>query len=550
MNRASFLAALALFVSPLIAPEAFAAEAPVSEGDRWWKHIEILSSDALEGRDTGSKGYETAAGYVSKELAALGVKPVLKTGFLQPIALQSRRLVEAKSSVALVRGGQTLPLVQGEDVMLSARQGDSGTVDAPLVFVGYGLSIPEKGHDDFAGLDLKGKVVVMLQGGPASIPGPIKSHFSSWTERMKVLRSAGAVGYVYLQNSKLLELPWERMVAASRNPTVLFTETSLNDSRGMKVAVVASVASSQKWFEGAAHSYEELVALANADQPLPKFDLPARLKAKLVIESRPLKSMNVVGVMPGSDPVLAKEYVVLSAHLDHVGIGDPVKGDRIYNGAMDNASGVAALLEVARALREQPQKPKRSVLFTLVTGEEKGLIGSKYFASRPPVPLTSMVADFNLDMFMPHWPFTAVVAHGKDESTLLAPLSEVAAKQGVRVLADPEPDRNLFVRSDQYSFIREGVPALSFKFGYTPGSEEQKVFKQWLAERYHAPSDDVSQPVDREGAARFIAFLTAMTRTVADAPERPRWNDDSFFRRFAKPVTAPSKVPASPAAKP
>ncbi|MCY1047331.1 M20/M25/M40 family metallo-hydrolase [Corallococcus sp. bb12-1] len=546
MTRASSLAALALFVSPFISLGAFAAEAPVSEGDRWWKHIEILSSDAMEGRDTGSKGYETAAGYVSKELAALGVKPMLKTGFLQPMALRSRRIVEAKSSVALVRGGQTLPLVQGEDVMLSARQGDSGTVEAPLVFVGYGLSIPEKGYDDFAGLDLKGKVVVLLQGGPSNIPGPVKSHFSAWSERVKVLKSAGAVGFVYLQNPKLLELPWERMVAASRNPTVLFADPSLNDSGGMKVAVVTNVAHSQKWFEGAPHTYEALVALANADQPLPKFDLPARLKVKLAIESKPLKSMNVVGVMPGSDPVLAKEYVVLTAHLDHVGIGDPVKGDRIYNGAMDNASGVAALLEVARVLREQPQKPKRSVLFALTTGEEKGLLGSKYFASRPPVPITSMVADLNLDMFMPHWPFTSVVAHGKDESTLLAALSDVAAKQGVRVLADPEPDRNLFVRSDQYSFIREGVPALFFKFGYTPGSEEQKLFKQWLAEHYHAPSDDLSQqPVDREGAARFITFLTAMTRAVADAPDRPRWNDDSFFRRFAKPAAEPAKVPAA-----
>ncbi|GMU05995.1 M28 family metallopeptidase [Corallococcus caeni] len=542
MNRVSSVAALALFVSS----GAFAAEPPASKPaaeDRWWKHVEVLASDAMEGRDTGSKGYATAAGYVSKELAALGVKPLLKTGFLQPMALQSRRLIEAKSSVALVKDGQTLPLVQGEDVVLSSRQGDNGTVDAPLVFVGYGLSIPELGHDDFAGLDLKGKVVVLLQGGPADIPGPVKSHFSSWTERLKVLKAGGAVGYVYLQNPKMLELPWERIVGSSKNPTVVFADPSLNDSRGLKVAVVANVAQSQKWLEGAPHTYEELLALADADKPLPKFDIPLRMKAKLAFDVKPLKSMNVVGVMPGADPVLAKEYVVLSAHLDHVGIGEPVKGDRIYNGAMDNASGVAALLEVARRLHDQAEKPKRSVLFALVTGEEKGLLGSKYFASRPPVPITSIVADFNLDMFMPHWPFTSVVAHGKDESSLAVPLAEVAAKQDIQVLEDPEPDRNLFVRSDQYSFIREGVPALFFKFGYTPGSEEQKVFKQWLAERYHAPSDDLAQqPVDHEGAARFITFLTALTNAVADAPRRPYWNDDSFFRRFAKP--APAEAPA------
>ncbi|CAM4415610.1 M28 family metallopeptidase [Corallococcus exiguus] len=543
MKRVSSAATLALFVSSGV----FAAEAPASRSqvaeDRWWKHVEVLASDAMEGRDTGSKGYATAAGYVSKELASLGVKPMLKTGFLQPMALQSRRLIESKSSVALVKDGKTLPLVQGEDVVLSSRQGDNGTVDAPLVFVGYGLSIPELGHDDYAGLDLKGKVVVMLQGGPGNIPGPVKSHFSSWAERLKVLKAAGAVGVVYLQNPKLLELPWERVVGSNKNPTVVFADPSLNDSRGLKVTVVANVTQSQKWLEGAPHTYEELVALANADKPLPKFDLPLRLKAKLAFDVKPLKSMNVVGVMPGTDPVLAKEYVVLSAHLDHVGVGEPVKGDRIYNGAMDNASGVAAVLEVARQLHDQQEKPKRSVVFALVTGEEKGLLGSKYFASRPPVPITSIVADFNLDMFMPHWPFTSVVAHGKDESSLAVPLAEVAAKLDVQVLADPEPDRNLFVRSDQYSFIREGVPALFFKFGYTPDSEEQKVFKQWLTERYHAPSDDLSQqPVDHEGAARFITFLTALTNAVADAPGRPYWNDDSFFRRFAKP--APEADPA------
>ncbi|TSC26064.1 M28 family metallopeptidase [Corallococcus sp. Z5C101001] len=538
MNRVTSAAALALFFSS----GAFAAEPPTSGEDRWWKHVEVLASDAMEGRDTGSKGYELAAGYVSKELAALGVRPVMKTGFLQPMALESRRLIESKSRIALVKDGKTQPLVQGEDAVLSSRQGEAGAVDAPLVFVGYGLSIPELGHDDFAGLDLKGKVVVLLQGGPGNIPGPVKSHFSSWTERVKVLKRAGAVGYVYLQNPKHQELPWERLVGSVRSPTMQFAEASLNDTGGLKVAAVMNVTRSQKLFEGAPHRYEELVALADADQPLPRFELPFRLKAKLAFEVKSLKSMNVVGVMPGADPVLAKEYVVLSAHLDHVGVGEPVNGDRIYNGAMDNASGVAAVLEVARQLHAQPTKPKRSVLFALVTGEEKGLLGSKYFAARPPVPITSMVADFNLDMFMPHWPFASVVAHGKDESTLSVPLAAVAAKQGVQVLPDPEPDRNLFVRSDQYSFIREGVPALFFKFGYTPGSQEQKVLKQWLTERYHAPSDDLSQqPVDHEGAARFIEFLTAMTNAVADAPGRPQWNDDSFFRRFAKPSVVPVK---------
>jgi Zn-dependent M28 family amino/carboxypeptidase len=250
-----------------------------------------------------------------------------------------------------------------------------------------------------------------------------------------------------------------------------------------------------------------------------------------------------VGVLPGSDPALAKEYVVLSAHLDHVGVGAPVKGDRIYNGAMDNASGVAAVLEVARALQAHP--PKRSVLFLLVTGEEKGLMGSKYFAAHPTVPKEALVADLNLDMFLPLTPLTHLVAYGAEESTLAAPLQRLADARGVKVLPDPEPNRMIFVRSDQYSFIRQGVPSLSFKFGFPKGTAQERLQKRWYRERYHGPADDLSQPVSKEGAAKFVQLLADLTRAVADAPERPRWNDASFFKRFAQaPAPAAGTAPS------
>jgi Zn-dependent M28 family amino/carboxypeptidase len=214
-------------------------------------------------------------------------------------------------------------------------------------------------------------------------------------------------------------------------------------------------------------------------------------------------------------------------------VGAPVNGDNLYNGAMDNATGVAAVLEVARAL--QAARPKRSVLFTLVTGEEKGLLGSRYFAARPTVPGEQLVANFNLDMFLPLTDFTRMVAYGREESTLAAPLQQVAESHGVKVLPDPAPNQMLFIRSDQYPFILLGVPALSFKFGYAPGSPEEALFKKWRYERYHAPSDDLAQPLSKEGAAKFVRVLAELARIVADAPERPRWNDDSFFRRFAHP---------------
>jgi hypothetical protein len=528
-SRTSLLAALVL----LAAPPA-RAEGPTSDGARWWKHVEFLASDALEGRDTGSEGYRKAAAYVAEQLAAAGVKPGAGEGYLQEVALRSRRLVEERSRLALVRGGKEVPLLLGQDAILSSRVGESGAIDAPMVFVGYGLSIPEAGHDDLAGLDLKGKVAVILLGGPERIPGALRAHHGSTAERVKVLRQAGAVGFVLLQNPRLVEVPWERTAGARKMPSMVFAEPALNEDQGLQVSVTVNEAHAQKLFAGAPHTFKALLALANADKPLPRFELPARLKAELAFETAPVTSANVVGVLPGSDPVLAREYVVLSAHLDHVGVGEPVKGDRIYNGAMDNASGVAAVLEVARVLQASEAKPRRSVLFALVTGEEKGLLGAKYFAARPTVPEEGLVADLNLDMFLPLMPLTRVVAYGQEESTLAVALRQVAAAHGVKVQADPAPNRMGFVRSDQYAFIRQGVPALAFKFGFEPGSKEERLQKQWYRERYHAPSDDLSQPVDKEGAAKFVRMLADLTRAVADAPERPRWNESSFFRRFAR----------------
>ncbi|HEX8440646.1 M28 family metallopeptidase [Archangium sp.] len=529
LPRASLLAALALLVAP-----AARADAPPSDGARWWKHVEFLARDALQGRETGSKGYREAAAYVAEQLAAAGVKPGAGESYLQEVELQSRRLVEERSRLALVRGGKEVPLTLGQDALLSSRVGEPGPVDAPMVFVGYGLSIPEAGHDDLAGVDLKGKIAVILQGGPEKIPGALRAHHGSTAERVKVLKQAGAVGLVTVQNPKLVEVPWERTAGARKQPSMMFADASLNEDQGLKVTVTVNMAHAQKLFVGAPHTYEALVALANADKPLPKFELPARLKAELAFETAPVKAANVVGVLPGSDPMLAREYVVISAHLDHVGVGEPVKGDRIYNGAMDNASGVAAVLEVARALQASETKPKRSVLFALVAGEEKGLLGAKYFAARPTVPASSLVADLNLDMFLPLTAFTHVVAYGLEESTLAEPLRQVAAAHGVKVQADPRPHRMGFVRSDQYAFIREGVPALAFKFGSEPGSKEERLQLRWYREHYHAPSDDLSQPVSKEGAAKFVRMLADLTRAVTDAPERPRWNESSFFRRFAK----------------
>jgi Zn-dependent M28 family amino/carboxypeptidase len=247
-----------------------------------------------------------------------------------------------------------------------------------------------------------------------------------------------------------------------------------------------------------------------------------------------VESQNVIGLLPGSDPALKDQYVVFGAHLDHVGVGAPIRGDAIYNGAMDDGSGIASLIEIATMAKEEHLRPKRSLLFVAVTGEEKGLLGSEYFSAAPTVPIQNIVADINMDMYLPLFPLKYLQVMGLEESTLGTDIRAVCEKAGIAVQADPEPNRNIFVRSDQYNFIRKGIPALTFKFGYLPGSPEEKKAKDWLRDRYHAPSDDLNQPVDKEAAARYNRVMLDLGMRVADEKERPHWNQESFFRRFAK----------------
>jgi Zn-dependent M28 family amino/carboxypeptidase len=257
------------------------------------------------------------------------------------------------------------------------------------------------------------------------------------------------------------------------------------------------------------------------------------LKANVVSVTEHVESPNIVGKLEGSDPKLKNEYVVLTAHLDHLGVGEPINGDRIYNGAMDDGSGVATLLEVANELTAAKTRLKRSVLFVVVCGEEKGLLGSRYFAGHPTVPKQALAADLNVDMFLPLFPLQKLIVMGQNESTLGDDARAVGSPMGVEVIQDPQPDRNAFIRSDQYSFIRQGVPSVAFHFGAsTP--EEERTAKTWLTERYHAPGDDLNQPVDLAAAAKFNAYYRSMTERVANEETRPQWKQKSFFRRFAQ----------------
>jgi Zn-dependent M28 family amino/carboxypeptidase len=440
---------------------------------------------------------------------------------------------EAHCRLALVRDGREEPLRLGEDALISLRVDPAPSFEAPLVFAGYGLSIPEVGHDDFRGLDAKGKLVVYLRGAPPNVPGPLAAHSQSDGERSNALRRAGAIGAIMIQNPKTMDIPWERLTLARFLPAMALADPALDDNRGLKASLAFNPARADQLLAGSGYDFKDLLAAADAGKPLPHFEIPARLKATVAATRADLASQNVAAILPGVDPLLKDEYVVFSAHLDHLGVGKPINGDAIYNGAMDNASGIATLLDVAAILKESGAKLRRSVLFVAVTAEEKGLLGSRYFAHHPTIKQGQIVADINIDMILPLYPLKKLTMFGSDESDLGDDASAVAKSLGVLPRPDPIPERNVFIRSDQYSFIRRGIPSLMVMVGFDKGSSEEQIIMRWLTERYHAPSDDVKQPVDKKAAGEFDNLVAKLLERVANRDERPRWKDSSFFKRFA-----------------
>lgn len=512
------------------------------DGTRWWTHVRYLADDDMQGRDTGSQGYFEAAQYVAAEFERAGLAPAGTERYFQPIRFQSRKMMDDGTSVTIERNGSNENLKIGDDAIVSARTVTPASTDAQMVFAGYGLTIPEANYDNFAGLDVKGKMVVYLNGAPPKVPGALASHYQSSGERVANLSKRGAVGSVSFANPTHMDLPWSRVASSRAMPSLILADPKLDETHGTWLAVTVNPSSADRILSGSGHDFKEIVGAANAGQPLPHFDIPGTLHVKTQVEIKQVVSANVIGRYDGSDPKLKDEYVVFSAHLDHLGIGPPIDGDSIYNGAMDNASGVAAMLDVAASLREKNAKPKRSVLFVAVCGEEKGLLGSRYFATNPTVDRKQIVADINTDMFLPLFPLKLLTVYGLDESTLGDDIRAVAKSLGIRIQPDPEPLRNVFIRSDQYSFIRRGIPALTMKVGYLPGTPEEKIAKTWLKERYHAPSDDLKQPVDKIAAGKFDRLVASLLMRVADDKVRPGWRADSFFRRFAKETDAAPTV--------
>jgi hypothetical protein len=509
-------------------------------GERAWQDVRVLAGDQMEGRRAGTVGHRRAAAHVASQFRKAGLKPLGggrgDDAFLQSVALEIRRINEAGSSLALVRDGVKESLTLGDDAGFLLRGNSAREVDAPLVFVGHGLRLPEYGVDDLAGLDLRGKIVVAFNTAPTHVPGAVGAHHGSAAERWKLYGAAGAVGLVLIPNPFSMDLPWPRAIQSRLSPFMVL-RGSEDEFAGQKLWVMFNPTRLAKLLEGTPHKAEELLSLLKDGKPMPHFDLTARMSAVIDVEVSAVSSENVVGVLPGSDPALRDEFVVLSGHLDHLGVKEAAEGeepqDLIYNGALDNAAGIAVMLQIARDLGKR-KAPKRSILFAAVTAEEMGLLGSRALVAQARASGRKIVGNLNSDMFLPLYPLKRLVVFGLEESDLADDARAVASGLGIEVQTDPQPQRNRFIRSDQYSFIRAGVPSLATKIGVLPDSPEAQIERQWQMERYHAVGDDLDQPVNLGAMGAYQEFVKRLAVRVANRAEAPRWYPASAFAKLGK----------------
>lgn len=517
------LVVLAAWALAAATPQLQAQQTPPAGAARWWHDITVIADDSMHGRRTGTADYVEAAHYVASQFQAAGLAPGGTDGYFQTVHLAEARIVPESSSVVLESAGtsDTLPL------RVRITPSSAGSADGSLVFVGYGLALPGV-HDDLAGVDLRGKVAVYLDRMPKGLNATLFAHGRA--SRWKELERRGAVAGIAIADAPPSNGNRPPVRPGAR-PVMGLADDSLE--RGVLVSVGGEDAA--RLFAGSGHTYAEMVGLSDSGEPLPTVPLAPRLHVRLDVQRTPVDAPNVVGTLRGSDPALRGQYLIVSAHLDHLGVGRPVNGDSIYNGAMDNASGIATLLETARAFRERRVRPKRSIIFLAVTGEEEGELGSAYYALHPTVPASGIVADLNTDMYLPIQPLTGVFAYGWNESDLGKDILPVLQKHHLANLEDPEPEQVRFIRSDQYSFIQRGIPALAFKVGYTKDSPGDSTVTRWLDTRYHKPSDDVAQPVNFRTAIAFDAMYFDIVRAVADRPTRPAWYPHSVFGSIKRP---------------
>ncbi|MFN7163453.1 MAG: M28 family metallopeptidase [Hyphomonas sp.] len=528
---ATFVACTPETPAELPAPDAAAIEA----------HMAYLASDDLEGREAGTPGFDLAADYVAAEFARIGLAPAGDNGtYFQGITFQ--RAVRADEGLRFeVRdaAGNLLPFTEGVNaVVYNSLQATGADITAPAVFVGYGIVAPDLGRDDFAGLDLNGKVAVMLSGTPDGIQSEERAYYGG--QKFRNLSERGAVAVVSLETPTRKKIySFQRLLAEGRLSTAAMAwiqddGTAFSEAPNLQATSAVSLEAAAALFNGTPAIWDDIIAASEAEGGrVTGFDLPVTISLSQRSVHDTVTSANVVGMIEGTDPALKNEFIVISAHLDHIGISQTIEEDKINNGALDNAAGVATMLDAARMLKAGPAL-KRSVVFIALTAEEKGLLGAQYFAMKPSVPGT-LVANVNLDMPLLNYNFTDLIVYGAPRSTIAPVVERVAAQMNLVLSPDPTPEQGYFTRSDHYRFVEAGIPSVYLEPGFQNGGEAAHA--EHLARNYHRPSDDMNQALDFNAGARFADVNARIILALANGETRPLWKKDDFFaRQFNGPM--------------
>jgi Zn-dependent M28 family amino/carboxypeptidase len=501
-------------------------------------HIRFLSDDLLEGRDLGSSGHEIASKYIAAEFEKLALKPAGDNGsYLQVINFRQAFIDQSSPKLKLKTASGEVALSYPKHYITGASTvREQANVNGKLIFAGYGIIAPELKHNDYLGLDVKGKVVVVLSGKPSSFPSEEGAYFGSSSEKKRHAVESGAIGFIVVSTPTAEKVrPYQNLLNYLHMPGVRWLDEH-GETAGvfpqLQNSAYLSKEAAQILFADAQLNLEQIYQMLEEDQSPEGFDLPVSISFSKRSKHKTITSPNVVAILEGSDPKLRQEYVVFSAHSDHIGLAKTVKKDKINNGAMDNASGTAVLIEAARMFSQMQQAPKRSILFVAVTGEEKGLLGSDYYAQNPTVPKGSMVANVNLDMPILTYEFTDVIAFGANHSDLKLSVAVAAEKIGLNLSPDPWPEQALFTRSDHYSFVKQGIPSVFIVPGMQsadPLIDGSKQFGHFIQNNYHKPGDDFSQPFNWKAATKFTEVNYHIGLTIAEQITRSSWNEGDFF---------------------
>ena len=499
--------------------------------------LNYLASDEREGRFPGTRGYDESAQYVADQFAAVGLEPGGTDGWFQQVPIITRLIDIENSGITLHTSSGDLDLEWKKDFIIYADPlRPENRIRAEVVFVGFGIHAPDVGYSDYDGIDVSGKIVATFRRAPATFPATERAHYSSDRTKAAELVRRGAIGQIVLSNRLDERIsPWKNVTQnVGTQPDMTWIDEGGNVADfhpELQGSARFSRRAAEKLFEGSPLNFEDALDAAEDVRPS-----SAALGVEVTMYRKTthgrVTSPNVIGVLRGSDPVLSKEYVVYSSHLDHLGIGTPVDGDSIYNGMYDNALGVATTIEVARALAALPVPPRRSILFVAATGEEFGLFGTDYFGQYPTVPSSALVANVNIDMPMTIFPFTTVTGYGAEHSSLEGLVALEVQKEGFELRPDPYPDEVYFIRADQYSFVRQGIPSVYLAEGVEaadPAVDGLALVDAFVADHYHQPSDDLSQPIVWETELKFARACVRVGHRIAMEEQRPTWNEGDFF---------------------